>query len=148
MGSSANLKQLRDLVRVQEVLTFDATAALADARDEEITANEAALAASREVERMAEHWYRHLSGPVMPERGSIIASMLIDREDAAKQSDDACRRAVDHSAEMEGAWRSADASERASGRIVDTLRRKQARKADERALDALADRVTIKWMNK
>lgn len=148
MRDAARLRQLRDLVRVQEVLTSDATASLADARDAEQAAQAAADESATRVEQMADHWYRHLTGPLMPERGTAIAAMLIDREQSARRSDEQALHAAEHSLERELAWRTADASERATGKVVGALKGRRARKAEERALDALADRVTIDWMTK
>ena len=148
MRDADRLDQLRDLARLQDVLTNDATAALADARDAERAAEEAAGNDARRVDDAADHWYRHLAGPVMPERGIAIAALLVERERAARQSSEEAQQARDRSVEREQRWRAANASERATGKVVATLKRRHARKTEERALDALADRTTIDWMTK
>ena len=148
MRESARLDQLRGLSRLQEALTADASIDLADARDSERQAVATAQDAAARVEDMAEHWYRHLDGPLMPERSRAIAAMLVERERAARQSDEQSRQASDHAADRERLWRAADAAERATHRVVGQVRRRSARRAEERALDALADRVTIDWMSK
>jgi hypothetical protein len=148
MRELARLGQLRGLARLQEALTADASIELADARTAERLAIETAQDAAAHVEDMAGHWYRHLQGPLMPERGRAIAAMLVERERSARQSDEQSRQASDHTTDRERLWRAADAAERATHRVVGQVRRRGARKAEERALDALADRVTIDWMNK
>lgn len=146
MRDAGRLDQLRDLASLQDVLTADATAALADARDAERAAAAAARTAAAEVEGMAGHWYRHLDGPLMPERGRAIAAMLVEHERAAQQCDDEARQAADQAANCERLWRAADAAERATRRVVSQVRRRRDRKVEERALDALADRITIAWL--
>ena len=148
MRELARIDQLRGLARLQEALTADASIDLADARDAERLAVETAQDAAAQVEEMAGHWYRHLQGPLMPERGHAIAAMLVERERTARQSDDEARQAGDHAADRERLWRAADAAERATHRVVGQVRRRAARKAEERTLDALADRVTIDWTSK
>lgn len=146
MRRAGHLAQLRDLARLQEVLTADARVDLADARDAERQAVAAAEDAAARVEEAAGRWFRHLDGHLMPERGVAIAALLVEHERAARQRDEDAGRARADATDRESLWRAADAAERATDRVVVRTRRHRARKAEERSLDALADRVTIDWM--
>ena len=148
MRDTDRLGQLRDLARLQDVLTGEATAALADARNAEYAAEQRVNDDARSVDTVAEHWYRHLSGPVTPERATAIAALLIEHERIARRSREDAQRARNDSAVREQHWRAASASEGATGKTIAALERVHSRKAEERALTAFADHITIGWMKK
>lgn len=148
MRDAADLDPLRKLARVQTVLTADAAAALADARDAERAADLALERDRRSVEQAARHWYAHLGGPLDPERSAASAAALLDREREMTASEAGRERAVAWRIAREEAWQAADAADRATDKVLRARIRYRRRKAEERALDATSDRATADWMRK
>ncbi|MGK6317905.1 hypothetical protein [Sphingomonas sp. DT-204] len=122
-----------------------AAADLGDAREAQGFAETAAEGDTRRLREAADEWYRHVLGSGHPELGSARAAILIDREARVQSSIENVRQASAVSEDRERSWQTAKAFERATRQAVDRLARKNARKREERAAGALADRVTIAW---
>lgn len=145
MREATRIEQLTALAGLQSALTAQAASELAEARQAEHSARTATEIEQRSVQAAVDNWFAHHVGPVAPERMVALAAALSECERAADASMRRVGQAVERSGARERDWRSADAAEQATGRIVTRLQYRQRHRADERAADALAELATARW---
>lgn len=138
----------RALAKIVAIRTAERAAAryallLAGAREREAVA--AHESAEEQVRGAAGAWQEHLAGGFDPQLARAHASALIE-------STEACAAAAEHAAEAAEAretstaeYRAGDARCRQAEQSLDASRRARAQHREERALEALADRVTFDW---
>ncbi len=115
------------------------------AGERERAAQEAGRRAEQATLAAAAAWQAQLAAGFHPELATALAGELIARVGSA-------RDAQDHSVAMAGAreageaaWQLGNARCRQADDAFATSRRAQAREREERALEALADRVSFDW---
>ena len=146
MRERRDLGMMRRLAAVQRARRVGAEAAMAAAAQAEREAAEAEREAEARSLSARLDWSEHLARPgFSPEFSRALSSVLIVREGEAGEAARKARSSEDNHAERRGEWQRLEAQVRLSEQSVKGLRRKVARKEDERKMAALADRVTYFW---
>lgn len=117
----------------------------ADARSREREAEDAARRADMRTVAAAQAWDMHLAGTFAPELARALADELISYGKAAAVAHDHRARLEEAGGDAERAWYDSDARCRLTERALEDSGRAMRRDREERALAALADRVTLRW---
>jgi len=139
----AMVKRLASIQRARRVGAEAAMAAAAAAERDARRTEEAAVAKSRAAQRQ---WNEYLAEPgFSPEFSRALSAILVAREDEAVEAGrETGRRAEAHVART-GEWQQLEAEVQLSEASLRRLRRKVARKQEEKAMAVLADRTTWSW---
>ncbi len=146
MPERVRLRRLRSIAETNEITKRAAQSALAEA----VKAKEAREAAEQralaEVADLFEAWSARLSQGSFDPRLLIGAQAAVEASDARRKKAtadaDEARRLAAARAE---ALHLAGARTQATAKTMRALRRRIARRKEERVMAALADRITLKW---
>jgi len=120
--------------------------ALAGVRERE--AAEAKTRAEARTAAAVDAWCDHLAGPLNPEFASALAAQLVERAGAGEAAAGHAGRMAEALTASTGEWCASEARLRHAEDLLDTSRRVRARDRDERALEAIEDRVALEWSRK
>jgi len=115
------------------------------AREREREAQAAREQANSETMAAAHAWETHLGEHFHPELAAGLASELMTRVEAGAAARDQAIQMTEGREARETEWRLGDARCRQADQALDRSRRARARHREERALEALADRVSFDW---
>jgi cell division septum initiation protein DivIVA len=140
------LRRTAALLEVQRARRAAAESALMSARAAEAEAREREAAAMARAAASAESWQHYLSKPgFAPDYARLLSADLVARETDAAAAGSARRTAEAlHEARIDD-WRQREAQLRSGTSGLADLRRDDHRRREERALAAIADRVTYRW---
>ncbi len=146
MTSRRALQRMRELEMLQRVERDVAAADVAEAQACEDAAAEQAELDAEHARALAATWDAAIgSDHFLPEMTAAIGAALLDADAVAGE---ASRHAGDMTVLREartGDWQRRDATMRATGEVVRELARDVARRDEEAALAAVAERATLRW---
>ena len=141
--SAAALARIDRLRRLQ---ASAAQSALAKAGQDECEARAAQEHALAGRDAALAHWHGQLAGSAFsPELSAGLAAALGDCEARVEEAGTQLARAAAARRDHEDRWHESEARSRQTGALLEESRRREARARDEKALLAVADRVTFSW---
>lgn len=146
MSRGHALRQAAKLAQVQQVRLVATEATMTGARE----ASERAALARRGADEAAAaahaDWAEHLaSRGFAPERARDFATRGVARDAAAREAEGADRTADDLHLRAQADWRLSAARVELANAALKAARRDAARRAEERSLAELSDRVALTW---
>lgn len=146
MHERRRLAMMGQLLALQRAQRDGAEFALAEAKKADARARDAEDAAVVARDDTLEDWARCVSEVgFSPEQSRMFSSALIERDEEAGRAGARAELATGLASKREQEWRALEAKVRAQSVVQKRLRRDLARAQEERALAALADRVTGNW---
>ena len=139
-------RALADIAAIRSAQRIAAHHELLIARDREQEAGQATARADAQTAAAAQDWETHLSGSFFaPEFAQALAGALIECGQAGSVARAHEQQMAAAHSVAEGEWHAGDARCRVADRAAEASRRAHRGERDERALEALAERVTQCW---